>query len=94
MGHGLFWVNFNSLVPLQFPDQMAKVYSISQTFNGIGRMIGPLVGAVLFYTVGYVLMFIIIGFGILIGIPFIYVPFKRMEKKLDFLKSISDEKQA
>ena len=54
-------------------------------------MIGPLVGAILFYTVGYVLMFIVLGLFIIAGIPLAYVPFRRQQNHFDFMKSVVEE---
>ena len=71
-GSGMYWISLNSILPLQFPDKVSKVYSIIMSFFGTGRIIGPLIGALLFYYLGYFFMFISISVFILITIPIVY----------------------
>ena len=86
----MFWISFNSMIPLQYPDKVSKIYSMMMSFNGTGRILGPLIGAFLFYYTGYFLMFLV--FSILIGItvPIVYCQFLK-NYKVTFYESTSEK---
>ena len=51
-------------------------------------MIGPLVGAFLYYYIGYVMMFVLLGVLMLLSLPAVFIPFKKIEHQLEYMKSI------
>ena len=53
LGSGSFLMAENALIPIIFPDKIEKVYSIIESGAGLGFILGPLMGAFLFYYFGY-----------------------------------------
>ncbi|XP_024912775.1 MFS-type transporter SLC18B1 isoform X2 [Cynoglossus semilaevis] len=57
-----------------FPDNVATVYGFLEIFTGLGLILGPPVGGWLYQSFGYEVPFMLLGFFLLIMVPFnIYV---------------------
>jgi len=59
-----------SVIAHEFHDKTGTVISWTETFYGVGMMIGPSVGGALFELGGYVLPFIVVGVCLLLNFPF------------------------
>ena len=57
----MFFLSFNSLIPLLFASSLERTFAFVESGIGLGFILGPLIGAVLYYLVGYFFMFIIMG---------------------------------
>ena len=56
-----------------FPDNVGAVFGLLETFTGLGLMVGPALGGVLFQVGGFVTPFAVLG-----GIMVLTVPFSMM----------------
>lgn len=65
-------ISFNSLIPLLFKDSIESTFAIMESGAGVGFVIGPLVGALLFNLVGYFWMFTLDSIAMILFIPLLY----------------------
>ena len=55
------WSAVLSLLLQMFPDKVAKIMALTETSFGLGLMIGPALGSLLFQAGGFKLPFIVVG---------------------------------
>ena len=50
-----------AMVAMEFPDNVTTMFAILRTFFGLGMMVGPTVGGILYEAGGFMVPFIFLG---------------------------------
>ncbi|XP_013381873.1 MFS-type transporter SLC18B1-like isoform X2 [Lingula anatina] len=64
-----------------FPNAVATVLGVLETFTGLGMMLGPAIGGVLYEAGGYMLPFLVLGIVMVITVPITFVLLPKHEDK-------------
>ena len=61
----------------EFPDNVATMFAILETFFGLGMILGPFIGGLLFQLGGFILPFVILGGVLVAGTIFVVIVLPR-----------------
>ena len=60
-GSAAFYTGSLSMIASEFPGKVATVFSITETFYGLGAILGPTIGGILYQAGGFTLPFLTLG---------------------------------
>ncbi|XP_014661896.1 PREDICTED: MFS-type transporter SLC18B1-like isoform X2 [Priapulus caudatus] len=67
LGAGAYITASFAIIANEFPERVATMFGVLETFNGLGLMLGPVVGGALYYVGGFGLPFYVLGGFILVA---------------------------
>jgi len=76
-GNGAFLTGSFSLIAKEFPENVATMFAILETFFGLGMILGPFIGGVLYEIGGFILPFVILGGALIAATLFVVVVLPR-----------------
>jgi len=76
-GNGAFLTGSFSLIAKEFPENVAAMFAILETFFGLGMILGPFIGGLLYEIGGFILPFVILGGCLIAATLFVVVVLPR-----------------
>lgn len=90
MGAAFFITSFYAYVPIMFPNNIEKYIGICELIAGIGFLIGPVAGSIIYNLGGYLAPFLSFG-GLTVFItPFIYF-YIQSSNKVEISDLVTDD---
>merc|ERR1712088_578934 len=80
-GNGAFLTGSFSLIAKEFPENVATMFAILETFFGLGMILGPFIGGVLYEIGGFILPFVILGGDLIAATLFVVVVLPRSRQE-------------
>jgi len=72
-GNAAFLTGSFSLIAKEFPDNVATMFAILETFFGLGMILGPFIGGLLYELGGFILPFVILGGALVAATLFVVI---------------------
>jgi len=84
-GNAAFLTGSFSLIAKEFPDNVATMFAILETFFGLGMILGPFIGGLLYEIGNFILPFVILGGCLVAATLFVVVvlPKERRDQQLE-----------